>query len=75
MSKIQSNEMRELSIDELDAVSGAGEIITGVVNVSYGDSQFAIGISGVGAIGVDFKTGQVCGKPTGGKTTCGKAPA
>jgi hypothetical protein len=70
-----TNEIRTLNEGEIDAVSGAGEIYTGAVNLSYGDGQFVIGISGVGAIGIDFKTKDLYVKPTGGATKSTHLPA
>jgi hypothetical protein len=70
-----TNEIRTLSDGEIDAVSGAGEIRTGVVNLSYGDGVFVIGIGGVGAVGIDFQTKELYVKPTGGATKSTHLPA
>jgi hypothetical protein len=62
-STINMSDIRELSLDEIDAVAGALKIsIGGVINIAIGDGDmvFGFGIAGVGSFGV-FSDGEVCG--------------
>jgi hypothetical protein len=67
-----SDDIRELSLNEIEAVAGALKIsIGGVINIAIGDGDmvFGFGIAGVGSFGV-FADGQVCGSIVGGPEGC-----
>jgi hypothetical protein len=51
----------ELSIDELDTIAGGTTAQAGPLRIVGGNGTLAIGIAGVGAIAINFKTGDAAG--------------
>lgn len=58
-----TNEARELSINELDAVSGGDPktVKIGPLTITAGEGKLGIGITGVGGFLIDVKTGSAQG--------------
>jgi hypothetical protein len=67
----QSGDIRVLSQNEIDAVTGGATISIGPINigVAEGNMVFGIGIEGVGAVGL-LSDGSVCGVTAGGRGGC-----
>jgi hypothetical protein len=67
---IQPGEMRELSLHELDAVTGGNTNVSfGPLRVSVGNGELYIGLKGLGTLWLYGTGGALCG-PGG---TCGGA--
>jgi len=54
--QMETDEIRELSIDELETIAGGTTVKAGPLRIVGGNGTLAIGIVGVGAIAINFKT-------------------